>query len=68
MARDSCMSMIWKCWSGKQTILICNAGFHFEVDITSEFDVFLKVEDILTVFNLSIVLCEQVCPDLDKKL
>jgi hypothetical protein len=73
MARVSFMPIFGKCWSVKHTLLLCNAGFHFEVDIKLILLLNLmyfgrKLVDNLTVFNLSIMLCEQVCPYVDKTL
>jgi hypothetical protein len=76
MARDSCMPMFWKCWSRKQTLMIYNPGFHFEVDIKLIFLPNLtyfgiKMEDNLMVFNLWIIysyMCDRYLADLDKTL
>jgi hypothetical protein len=76
MAFDSCMPMFWKCWSGKQTLVFCNAGFHFEVDIKlillpNLMHFGRKLEDNLMVFNVSILysyICDRNLADLEKTL
>jgi hypothetical protein len=76
MAFYSCMPMFWKCWSGKRTLVFCNAGLHFEVGIElillpNLMHVGRKFEDNLMVFNISILysyICDQILADLDKTL
>jgi hypothetical protein len=76
MAFDSCMPMFWECWSGKQTLVFCNAGFQFEADIKfillpNLMHFGRKFEDNLMVFNVSILysyICDRNLADLDKTL
>jgi hypothetical protein len=76
MMFDSCMPMFWNFWSGKQTLIFLNSGFHFEVGIKlilhpNLMHVGRKFEDNVMVFNVSIVysyICYWNLADLDKTL